>query len=523
MPPTPRIGTVYAGYRIEALLGRGGMGVVYRAENPRLGNVVALKLLPPDLAEDESFRERFVRESRTAASIAHPHIIPIYDAGDAEGLLYIAMRYIEGPDLKELTRDRDNLASSRILRIGAQVASALDAAHARGLIHRDVKPANILVEAGANGEDHAYLADFGLTKHVESRSGITGSGQFVGTIDYMAPEQIEGRQVDARVDVYALGCVLFECLAGAPPYRRDTDVAVLWAHMRDEPPRLSEHAGLPEAVDEVFAKALAKDADDRFSSCGDLVEDLRAALGETVVPTLGSTRFARTAGGGHDAETRAAPARASVAQSDGPHWRRHVGTGIAGGLLLGAAIASAAFLATRETSTKVVTRETTVRTAGTDFLRALIPPKIRRTCTRRGKLGTSFYLSYICKPGNGVDRVQYNLAIGGPQMLRYFLGRVRAEGFSVFGNIPDTSGGQDCSVGEKAVQFWAVRGQGGHVALTAPTPSDQIKGDVLCHEKGSRSWMIEWTDNRLNVYATAYGPEGLQVYDWWSRLAGPRP
>jgi len=177
------------------------MSVVYRAENPRLGNVVALKLLSPDLAEDESFRERFVRESRTAASIAHPHIIPIYDAGDAEGLLYIAMRYIEGPDLKELAKDRDHFAVSRILRIGAQVASALDAAHARGLIHRDVKPANILVEEGASGEDHAYLADFGLTKHVESHSGITGSGQFVGTIDYMAPEQIEGRQVDARVDV----------------------------------------------------------------------------------------------------------------------------------------------------------------------------------------------------------------------------------------------------------------------------------------------------------------------------------
>jgi hypothetical protein len=523
MPPTPRIGTIFAGYRIEALRGRGGMSVVYRAENPRLGNVVALKLLSPDLAEDESFRERFVRESRTAASIAHPHIIPIYDAGDAEGLLYIAMRYIEGPDLKELTRDRDNIASSRILRIGAQVASALDAAHARGLIHRDVKPANILVEAGANGEDHAYLADFGLTKHVESHSGITGSGQFVGTIDYMAPEQIEGRQVDARVDVYALGCVLFECLAGTPPYRRDTDVAVLWAHMRDEPPRLSENAGLPEAVDEVFAKALAKNVEDRYSSCGDLVEDLRAALGETAVLTLGTAAPARPVARGDESKTRADPGKSSIAENDRPGWRQHVGTGIAGGLLLGAAIASAALLTTRDTSTKVVTRETTVRTAGTDFLLPLIPPKIRRTCTRRGKLGTNFYLSYICKPGSGVNRVQYNLAIGGPQMLRYFLGRVSAEGFSVFQNVPDTSGGQDCSVGEKAVQFWSVRGQGGHVALTAPTPSDQIRGDVLCHERDSRTWMIEWTDNRLNVYATAYGSERFHLYDWWSRLAGPRP
>ncbi len=232
MAATPRIGTVFAGYRIEAVRGRGGMSVVYRAENPRLGNIVALKLLSAELAEDEGFRERFVRESRTAASIPHPHIIPIYDAGDAEGVLYIAMRHVEGPDLKELAKDRGRLPPARVLRLGAQVASALDAAHALGLIHRDVKPANILLEAGADGEDHSYLADFGLTKHVDSHSGLTGSGQFIGTIDYMAPEQIEGRQVDARADVYALGCVLFECLAGSPPYRRDTEVAVLWAHMR---------------------------------------------------------------------------------------------------------------------------------------------------------------------------------------------------------------------------------------------------------------------------------------------------
>src|SRR6266498_833420 len=203
------------------------MSVVYRAENPRLGNVVALKLLSAALAEDETFRERFVRESRTAASIAHPNIIPIHDAGDAEGVLYIAMRYVEGPDLK--ARVQDGLPAGRALLIGAQVASALDAAHARGMVHRDVKPANVLVEPGAEGEDHAYLADFGLTKHVESHSGITGTGQFLGTIDYMAPEQIEGRQVDARADVYALGCVLFECLAGSPPYRRESEVAVLWA------------------------------------------------------------------------------------------------------------------------------------------------------------------------------------------------------------------------------------------------------------------------------------------------------
>ena len=281
MALTPRIGTVFAGYRIEALRGRGGMSVVYRAENPRLGNVVALKLLSPELAEDESFRERFVRESRTAASMAHPNIVPIYDAGDAEGVLYIAMRYVEGPDLKALVKEPELLPPVRVLRIGGQVASALDAAHARGLIHRDVKPANILLEVGAEGEDHAYLADFGLTKHVDSHSGITGSGQFVGTIDYMAPEQIEGREVDARADLYALGCVLYECLAGSPPYTRETEVAILWAHMRDEPPMVSTiRPDLPTEIDDVLAKALAKDPDQRYESCGELVDDLRAALGE---------------------------------------------------------------------------------------------------------------------------------------------------------------------------------------------------------------------------------------------------
>ena len=341
MAGTPRIGTVFAGYRIEALRGRGGMSVVYRAENPRLGNVVALKLLSPELAEDESFRERFVRESRTAASIPHPNIIPIYDAGDAEGVLYIAMRFVEGPDLKALVKDRDPLPAARVLRLAAQIASALDAAHARGMIHRDVKPANVLVEPGAEGEDHAYLADFGLTKHVESRSGITGTGQFLGTIDYMAPEQIEGRQVDARADVYALGCVLFECLAGSPPYRRESEVAILWAHIRDDPPALSEvRSGLPAAADRVLAKALAKDPADRHQSCGELVADLRAALGETGLATS-------------DAPT----VRRSAPQPPRPRLARFAVAGLVSAAL-GAAIASAVFLAAGGDSTTSVRTKT---------------------------------------------------------------------------------------------------------------------------------------------------------------------
>jgi len=318
------------------------MSVVYRAENPRLGNVIALKLLSTELAGDESFRERFVRESRTAASIPHPNIIPIHDAGDAEGVLYIAMRYVDGPDLKALLKEGEPLAPARCLRLGAQVASALDAAHARGMIHRDVKPANVLVEAGADDEDHAYLADFGLTKHIDSHTGITGTGQFVGTIDYMAPEQIEGRQVDARVDIYALGCVLFECLAGSPPFRRGTDVAVIWAHMRENPPPLSSvRSGLPAAADGVLAKALAKDPNERHESCGELVRELRGALDE------------------QRADPRAAPTVVGPAPLK-PRRSMWPALAAAAALGLGAAIASAAFLGTRETSTRVETRSVRV-------------------------------------------------------------------------------------------------------------------------------------------------------------------
>jgi serine/threonine-protein kinase len=509
MPPTPRIGTEFAGFRIEALLGRGGMSVVYRAENPRLGNQVALKLLAPELTEDESFRERFVRESRAAASIVHPNIIPIYDAGDWEGVLYIAMRYVDGPNLRELAKEH-GLPPARALRLGAQVASALDAAHARGLIHRDVKPANVLVEETAEAEDHAYLADFGLTKHLESHSGITGTGQFVGTIDYMAPEQIEGRAVDARADQYALACVVFECLGGRPPYRRETEVAVLWAHMRDDPPVLSEaRPGLPAAADEVMAKALAKDPAERYGSCRELVAELRAALGEAVPGS--------------------APQPAATAVTTQRRRRRASWTGLRTnavgtlgalllGLVLGAGIAAAILIPSRTTSTKLVTQQKTT-TVENDFLRALIPPGIRSTCSR-GKLGTNFYVTYYCRPGNGADRATYSLAIGPAQMLNQFFSRAHAEGIAIFEGTFQPSG--DCSVGEKAIQRWKVRAGAGHTALTPSSASETAKGDVLCHSEGGRSW-IEWTDNRLNVYATANGPDGQRLYDWWSRLAGPRP
>ncbi len=276
-----RVGTKVAGYRIESLLGFGGMSVVYLAEDLRLKRNVALKLLAPGLAEDESFRDRFLRESELAASIDHPNIVPIYEAGTTDDLLFIAMRYVEGCDLK-VRLQRGRLDPGAAIGICAQVGSALDAAHARGLVHRDVKPSNVLLDTGArpDGSDHVYLADFGLTKRVSEESGNGEYGQLMGTIDYVAPEQIAGEEIDGRADVYSLGCVLYECLVGQPPFRRDSDTAVVFAHLETEPPTPSEQRPeLPVALDAVIARALAKEPERRYASCGELA---RAGLAVAV-------------------------------------------------------------------------------------------------------------------------------------------------------------------------------------------------------------------------------------------------
>src|SRR5438093_8638851 len=275
VPLDQRIGTVLGGYRIVESLGSGGTSVVYRAEHVRLGRPAALKLLAPGLGEAD-FSERFLRESQLAASLDHPSIVPVYDAGEEDGLLYIAMACVEGSDLKTLLAEEGRLPTRRALRIVGQIASALDAAHARGLVHRDVKPANVLVTA----DDRAYLSDFGVVKELTS-NGATRTGSFIGTIEYCAPEQIEGRDVDARTDVYALACVLYECLAGAPPFHRPSEVAVLNAHLHAPPPKLTRAApDLPQALEHVVAKALSKSPLDRFASCGEFVAAARAAAAE---------------------------------------------------------------------------------------------------------------------------------------------------------------------------------------------------------------------------------------------------
>ena len=226
-----RTGSRLVNYRLEAVLGRGGMSVVYLAEDLRLRRKVAVKLLTPELLEDVRFRERFVRESELAASIDHPNVIPIYEAGEVEGRLYIAMRYVAGTDLKALLRREDALEPARAVAIVAQVAPALDAAHEHGLVHRDVKPGNVLVTS-QDGREHVYLSDFGVAKSASLATGLTAAGQLFGTIDYVAPEQIRGEAIDGRADQYSLGCLLFECLCGEVPFRRDTEVAVIYAHRR---------------------------------------------------------------------------------------------------------------------------------------------------------------------------------------------------------------------------------------------------------------------------------------------------
>ena len=273
----PAVGTDVAGYRIEHLLGRGGMGTVYRAFDVRLGRPVALKLLTPGASGSDGAPERLLHESRLAARLDHPNVIPIYEAGQRDGRLFIAMRYVAGGDLKELLRREGALPPARAVALAAQVADALDAAHRRGLVHRDVKPSNVLLDS-EDGREHCYLADFGLTQSTTDRGPADGQG--MGTIDYVAPEQIRGEPLDGRADQYALACLLFECLTGSVPYRARSDVAAIFAHLEEPVPGASERAAdLPAAIDPVLARGMAKLPEERFASCSDLVAEASMALG----------------------------------------------------------------------------------------------------------------------------------------------------------------------------------------------------------------------------------------------------
>jgi WD40 repeat protein len=300
-----------AGYRLETQVGAGGMAVVYRARDERLGRLVALKIMAPAMAADATFRQRFTRESRAAAAVDHPHIIPVYEAGEADGVLFIAMRFVGGGDVRSLLRREGPLPSARAASIISPVASALDAAHAAGLVHRDVKPANMLLDIHPDRPDHVYLADFGLSKGVQSGQ-LTASGQYLGTPDYTAPEQIEGLPVDGRTDQYALACVAFELLTAAVIFARGEGWATVWAHLNSPPPPLAAaRPDLSPAADEVLARALAKDPRDRYANCQQFADALREALG--LVPYhLGSGGAPATGGGGNGAARAVTPDTAGL-------------------------------------------------------------------------------------------------------------------------------------------------------------------------------------------------------------------
>ena len=279
--PGPDVGARLAGYRLEERIGAGGMAQVFLAIDERLGRQAAVKILAPSLAADESFRQRFIRESRAAAAVDHPNILPVYEAGEADGVLYIAMRYVRGGDVLTRVRQSGPLPPDQAVDMITAVASALDVAHAAGLVHRDVKPGNMLLDPGAQpGQpDHVYLTDFGLTTLANARDDLTSPGTFLGTLNYVAPEQIEGRTADSRADQYSLACSAFEMLTGSPPFGRDDSFAILYAQMNQEAPAPSSRLPwLPAAVDAVFARALAKDPDARFRSCGQFAAALGAAL-----------------------------------------------------------------------------------------------------------------------------------------------------------------------------------------------------------------------------------------------------
>ncbi|MEA2451133.1 MAG: hypothetical protein QOG63_3065 [Thermoleophilaceae bacterium] len=328
MPPSPvyaaavtelREGSTFAGHRIEGLLGRGGMGVVYRARHLALDRAVALKLIAPDLAEEPGFRERFQRESRIAAALDHPNVITVHHAGEEDGVLFITMRLIDGEDLGALLKREGPMAAARAARIVGQVGAALDAAHGASLVHRDVKPANVLV-SGSGEDERVYLTDFGLTKRDASTASLTRTGEIVGTLDYIAPEQIRGEAVDARTDVYALGCMLFHLVTGRVPFPADMHAAKVFAHLTDEPPSVTEIApDAPPGLDAVIRRAMDKDPTRRFQTAGALADAALAATREAAVMP----------------NAPAAPARGRLRKLAPALIALVIGVAVAAGLLLG--------------------------------------------------------------------------------------------------------------------------------------------------------------------------------------------
>ena len=563
----PRIGAEVAGYRLESLISKGGMAVVYVAERLRLRQRVAMKILAPELAEDDRFRERFLREARLAATISHQNIVPMFDAGEDEGLLYIAMRYVDGPDLKTLIHQEGQLDPDRAVSIISQAGSALEAAHGYDLVHRDVKPGNMLIvpRVSAESVDHVYLTDFGLTKHKLSKTGLTQTGQFVGTVDYIAPEQFagEGEPVDRRADIYALGCVLYECLVGRVPFDREDDRATLWAHIGEPPPRVSDRRrGLPIGFDDVVAKAMAKSPDERYDRCSDFVSAARHALhspsqntipsdDETLrapAPSLGGTTTSPSPRRSPDvapALARTAPPKPPAPPSSpeppagdhrGKNSRRfgRLVIPMTLVLLLGALVGAAAAYALVNDGNASTDHETRPGLSGSvydEIVLAHVPANIQKSCreTRQPSdvqpgAGQATASCTVSLP-HGSVRLWYTKVHNSAAMRDSFFEVARRELNLDLPNIKDprrTTG--DCLSKGRAWTFWH-RPVGSEV-MHRLTPANRAAGEstdgrVICFPHG-RNAVIEWTDRTTEMYTIAESTAGVpELISWYSEDGGP--
>ncbi len=551
------IGTEFAGYRITGVIGHGGMSVVYTAEHLSLGRVVALKVLSPGLASDDEFRERFVRESKLAATLEHPNIIPIYDAGEADGLLYIAMRLVNGGDLGALIKAQAPLGLGQTIYFIEQVSGALDHAHRQGLVHRDVKPANILVDSPS---DRVYLTDFGVVKQTAT-PGLTKTGYFLGTFAYAAPEQIERKPIDGRTDLYALGCVLHECLSGKPPFDAVTEASILHAHLVEPPPRLTDsRPDLPHAIDDVVATALAKAKEDRYATCAELVRALRAvSLGTSVeaplapvARTVPETVLARSETSATEAPPPAAPppeppvapspaapveegppaavpvaaAAAAAAVSEPPSGapepdsrggsgsvtltRRHlalIGVGIAA--LLAAAVAAAVILSGGDdggTSAAGTTTSSTVQTTFTG-LQGVVPNALFKYCTEATPTPGAAQ-TVDCAPTPGASGAYY------PDSWHFSTYKDAAATSKAYNDLRSAN-----DIGQDFGSCNAVNWGGEGAWLHGP---DKPGGRQFCYFEGNVA-VIVWTHDKLGQethidmigIARSKGGDHANLFNWY--------
>jgi serine/threonine protein kinase len=496
------------GYRIERQLGRGSMGVVYLAEDTKLRRKVALKVLAPTLADDELFRKRFDRESQSAANLDHPHIVPVYAAGEAAGSLYIAMRYVGGGDLRTVLEASGPLSLEQSTSIIVSVASALDAAHAQGMIHRDVKPANILIDS-RGGQEHYYLSDFGITKIVSSGRSLTSTGQIVGTIDYIAPEQIQGKPVDSRSDLYALGCVLYQCLTGVVPFPRDETAALMWAHVHDDPPPVTaRRPDLPPQIDAIVAKAMAKQPEDRYTTCRELAFALRTFANDPAAsidsqpvlppkpldsppPPVLPASMTSTYAPPRPAHARVSP----PTPSSGRRWWWIAACGVlALALVAGSAAGALKYFGSQFPNSAEQELLNVVPLALTS----------KGSCTRNAEAEqdtANVEASVVCTPSDGdVNKVVFTKYTSSRAMADHYQAAVATAG------IGESSG--DCRSADRAEGTYT--GEAG-----------QVSGRTLCYQERGSSF-VEWTDNESHTLAqaTRVDPDYPKLRGWWAGVVG---